>query len=203
MNLINLAQSILDFPNKNPLDYPSVSKIASTKENDILKVFKGDNNYLDLTKTKDVNKYIVVLSARIDTKVGHIYISWGRELENSKMSISDAGGFGYYPTAEDLLGKFYGEGDIFAESEKHPEYRNVKTKNLILYLDKDVYVQSEYLRKYWENKPDKTYFLLGRNCMTFVNEIAIKIGLKTPVDKTTDYINLPWLYLQELIDLNK
>lgn len=203
MDLINLSKSILDFPNRIPLDYPSVSNLINTATQDIFSIFNGDNTYINLSKAKSSNKYIVVISARFDTRVGHIYVSWGRELESNRICITDAGGFGYYPTSKNLLGKFYGEGDIFSEAEKHPEYRNVKTKNLVIYLDKEIYEQTEYLRKYWEHKEDKTYFLLGRNCMTFVDEIVRKIGLKTPIEELNDFITLPWVYLQKLIDLNR
>lgn len=205
MSLLNLPKSVLDFPNNIPLLFPSVlvtEKIISHYKN---YGFKGDNNYLNLTKVQDDEKYIVVISARNDTSVGHIYISWGRESSDFNQSISDGGGFGYYPTAKEGIGRFYDNGILQQESERHPEYKNVATKNLIINIDKEIYNSTLHYKNYWSSNKDDKYFLLGRNCMTFVDDIATRIGLKTPSSFTglTEYITMPWKYLDQIIKLNK
>jgi hypothetical protein len=163
---------------------------------------------LDLRSSSDPNQYYIAFISRQTTEVstGHAYVAWGVEDEEQLMSVGDAFGFnpaedvggrskeGFWKALIGVDGVIEDEQSIFAPSDVNNHF--------LVRVNKDAYDSSRIILQDWIAESfngELEFELFIKNCITFTNEVAEHIGLKTSVE----YFQYPEEYLNELINLNR
>jgi hypothetical protein len=81
-----------------------------------------------------------------------------------------------------------------------PEYIARSDRHFTLSLSDDQYRKVLAIVDKWRNAPQPSYRLNGRNCVTFVADIATALGLSAPV--IPKLMKKPRSYLDEITQLN-
>lgn len=154
-------------------------------------------SYIDLRTSKQDLTYAVSLVAekpRTKEQFGHAYVVWYREDPKSQRSVFQAAGF--YPEASGKKGY-----DLLLQLSSGKVYDDSNTKRdiqLVVLLDSSQYEKTRSVIAKWSD-PAKRYGLLLNDCVSFLEEVATRIGLNLP--SRLENI-LPADYVKALITAN-
>lgn len=160
--------------------------------------FAKEKLVIDLrTGSQDI-KYAVGLAAespKSEAYTGHAFVIWYKEDATAKQSVQQA--IGFYPTdgskkGYDLVLQFSG-GKIYDDSNTK------RDQQLVVLMDKSKYELTRTLIDKWSD-PGKRYGILLNDCVSFVEEVAVKAGLKLPSRVLNAH---PAQYLKALIEANR
>ncbi|CAH2032324.1 hypothetical protein [Trichlorobacter ammonificans] len=128
---------------------------------------------------------------------GHTYIKLLAEDEDRKMSTVST--YGFYPAANSkLIQIFHTKGELRSELE----LSNPPSITVTTILNTKQFEDVMLAINDWETKAFlgfKKYQLTTQNCISFVNEIALKTELITP----SMTLEFPTQYIEKLAQLNK
>lgn len=151
---------------------------------------------IDRRNASSENRYFLVFCARGGSLTGHAFVVVGKEDAQAQRSTQDA--FGLYPkSGVGVLGTVPGE--IVNEATKGSLAK--VTDRLIVEVSVGHHERTEKIRRKWVDKGE--YRLVLEDCVSFVEEIAKSIGLRTPSRLGPDGKGLmPQAFIRNLIKLN-
>ena len=145
----------------------------------------------------DGNNYFIVFCSRksenLLTKPGHAFVIWGIEDNQTQMSTQTS--FGFYPDEDNEFKALFSTvpGRLVDEAKKQTPSR-LFTARMIVQVNRESFFSSQSAIDDWKTS---NYDLYSKNCMHFVREIALNLGLFPP---TVTSFELPSEYLQKLIE---
>lgn len=171
----------------------------------VLNAYAADppvSKIVDLRSKNGANNYFIVFCARSNSLSGHGFVVTG--VEDNTKQLSSVGAFGLYPVKDgDLFKSAFATvpGNIVDEYARDLENATgnmqAEMSRFILKVDEEEYNLVEISRKTWASRND--YKLLENDCVTFVMEVASRLGLTIP-DRSEGIV--PWKYLAKLADAN-
>ena len=160
---------------------------------------------IDIRTASEEDRYFLVFCARDDTATsksmtGHAFLVLGKDDHAAKLSSQIA--FGLYPEKSGAVemvksrlgpvpGKFLDE--VMNGSLTATTYRLIVEVNSAQYRD------AMHIRDQWAKRGE--YRLLERDCVSFIESVAKKVGLKTPERKRFDA--LPERFVAEMMRINR
>ena len=149
----------------------------------------------DLRHDKSKAGGIIVFCAR-DSKSkspGHAFAIWGKE--DAKKQMCTQAAYGFMP--EKGLGVL---GPVTGRVAEETLSSQDKADCLVFVkVDQSVFEEAEEIRRRWAAKGSE-YKAATRNCVSFIDEVAEKIGLRHPEGSS---YTLPHAYVRELWKLSR
>lgn len=145
--------------------------------------------------------YYVLFSARFPTLRplsigGHAFVTWRRE--DSTLTIEEQYTYGFYP--KKYMGIFRDvEGQLIEGYVKNSN-RELFLRRFIVETDSLTYYQTLENAKNWNKE---NYSLFDKNCVHFLDEIAVQLGLTPPPPRSIIIPRKPQRYIKLLKKLNR
>lgn len=148
---------------------------------------------IDLRKNKSVHDYSIILTGA-EGKVGHAFVSWHYHPQNYSTPISE--GIGFYAVFDGTHYKLFSG----TQGEFKDEFKNSNPGVLltaVIWVDEGDFYRSKEVMKKWQAKEE--YVLLSKDCITFVEDIAKSLNIKTP---RRFLAPLPITYVRTIMEIN-
>lgn len=143
---------------------------------------------IDRRGSSEESNYYIVFCARNDSPTGHAYVALGKDDFDAKASAGRA--FGMYPAnGKGVLGPV--PGRILDDSLTGASER------LIVRVNSGAFKKVDQIREKWSKRG--TYKLLEQDCVSFVEEVAQVLELKTPPRAEAKF---PVTFIAKLLAMN-
>lgn len=144
--------------------------------------------------------YYILFSARFPTFRpfsigGHAFITW--RSEDTILQRVEQYTYGFFPKKGMELFKNV-EGNVVEGYIKNSN-RDRLVRRFIVEVDSAVYFETLKEVDVWKAQP---YNLFNNNCVNFIKNIALKMGLKTPSTKSCIFPRKPFRYIKKMKKLN-
>jgi hypothetical protein len=159
---------------------------------------------IDIRTASEEDRHFLVFCARDDTATaksmtGHTFLVLGKEDHTARKSSQIA--FGLYPKksgAAEMVKSALGPVPGKFLDEVMNGSLTASTHRLIVEVNASQYREAMRIRDRWADRGE--YRLLQRDCVSFIEEVAKKVGLKTPERKRFDA--LPERFVAEMMRIN-
>ena len=144
--------------------------------------------------------YYILFSARFPTFRpfsigGHAFITW--RSEDTILQRVEQYTYGFFPKKG--MGLFKNvEGNVVEGYIKNSN-RDRLVRRFIVEVDSAVYFETLKEVDVWKAQP---YNLFNNNCVNFIKNIALKMGLKVPTTKSCLFPRKPFRYIKKMKKLN-
>ena len=144
--------------------------------------------------------YYILFSARFPTFRpfsigGHAFITW--RSEDTVLQRVEQYTYGFFPKKG--MGLFKNvEGNVVEGYIKNSN-RDRLVRRFIVEVDSAVYFETLKEVDVWKAQP---YNLFNNNCVNFIKNIALKMGLKVPTTKSCLFPRKPFRYIKKMKKLN-
>lgn len=153
----------------------------------------AETKTIDRRNASAESRYRIVFAARGGTLTGHAFVAWCVEDSTKRMSIQDA--FGFYPeSGKGVLGEVPGK---IVDEFQGGGVRSASDQ-LIVCVGEEAFRKADAIRKKWVGKK---YSVAENDCVSFVQEVALSLGLNTP-DRNLDTLK-PQDFISALIKNNR
>ena len=147
-------------------------------------------------------RYYILFSARFATLSpfsigGHAFITWRRE--DTTLQKAEQLTFGFFPKKGN--GFFKNTEGVIVEGYVQNSNRDRFMRRFIIEVDSICYEETLKSVDTWKAQP---YNLFNNNCVDFMREMALKLGLKAPATKCWSiFPRKPSAYIRKLKKMNK
>ena len=145
--------------------------------------------------------YYILFSARFASLFpfsigGHAFITW--RSEDTLQQKAEQFTYGFF--AKKGNGMFKNTEGVVVEGYVKNSNRERFVRRFIIELDSQSYHETLKIVESWNAEP---YNLFDNNCVHFMDQIARKLGLKTPKTKSCIFPRKPSVYIKKLKKMNK
>jgi hypothetical protein len=204
--LLGLVAGLSLFQQSETPKIPSSGPIQSqtdTSRAGLHKLPVRRGKYADQREIMDESHYYIEFCAvpargsGLFWKPGHVFVSFFEHTPSGR--LQSRGMVGMYP-----VNKLVGIGSFFfgplpggLENELYRKSIYRTTRRLIIRVDSDQFEAAWDIQKKWSS--EDVYQLVAHDCVTFMDEIALTLGMESP--PRFPYL-LPFDYLEALIERN-
>ena len=144
--------------------------------------------------------YYILFSARFPTFRpfsigGHAFITW--RSEDTILQRVEQYTYGFFPKKG--MGLFKNVDGNVVEGYIKNSNRDRLVRRFIVEVDSAVYFETLKEVDVWKAQP---YNLFNNNCVNFIKNIALKMGLKVPTTKSCLFPRKPFRYIKKMKKLN-
>jgi hypothetical protein len=145
-------------------------------------------------------RYYILFSARFASFRpfsigGHAFITW--RSEDSAFQKVEQFTYGFFPKKHRIFKDV--EGTVIEGYVKNSN-RERLVRRFILEVDSATYAETLQGVAFWQQQP---YNLLDNNCVDFMNDMALRLGLHIPSTQTWIFPKKPSSYIRRLKKMNR